>query len=60
MSSTHTHTHAHSLVPLQGKLKGIIGVPTSVKTHDLAKRLGIHLATLDPTHIHIAIVSVIL
>lgn len=32
---------------LQGKLKNIVGVPTSQRTADQAKRLGIPLSTLD-------------
>lgn len=40
----------------EGKLKNIIGVPTSIRTYEQAKSLGIPLATLDEQpHIHVAI-----
>lgn len=40
----------------QGKLKNIVGIPTSVKTYEQAKSLGIPLSTLDEhPHIHVAI-----
>ena len=40
----------------QGKLKNIVGIPTSIKTYEQAKSLGIPLSTLDEhPHIHVAI-----
>ena len=40
----------------EGKLKNIIGVPTSIRTYEQAKALGIPLATLDEQpHINVAI-----
>lgn len=40
----------------EGKLKNIIGVPTSIRTFEQAKALGIPLATLDEQpHINVAI-----
>ncbi len=40
----------------EGKLTNIIGVPTSVRTYEQAKALGIPLATLDEQpHINVAI-----
>lgn len=40
----------------EGKLKNIIGVPTSIRTYEQAKSLGIPLATLDEQpHINVAI-----